>query len=110
MKIGLVCPYNMFEHAGGVHQLVIHLADGLRQKSHTVKIITPRPAGYDGPVPENYILLGTSTKFNPGMGTVGTWTYDIDKKAVQQLLDEEKFDVINFHEPWAPILARQILT
>jgi phosphatidylinositol alpha-mannosyltransferase len=24
-------------------------------------------------------------------------------------LDTEKFDVINFHEPWAPILARQML-
>lgn len=98
----------MFEHAGGVQQLVAHLADGLKLKGHSVKIITPRPAGFQGEAPEDYILLGTSTKFNPGLGTVGTWTFDVDDKEVKHLLDQQQFDVINFHEPWAPILARQI--
>lgn len=111
MKIALVCPYNMFEKPGGVQSLVIPLANGLRQRDHIVKIITPRPAGYEGDVPADYILLGNSTKFNPsvGMGTKGAWTFDINNKEVKKVLAREKFDVINFHEPWAPILARQIL-
>lgn len=109
MKIALVCPYNMFERTGGVQQLVNHLHDGLVKKGHIVKVITPKPAGYEGEVPPDTILLGTASKFSPGLGTTGTWTFDISDKEVKALLDEEKFDVINFHEPWAPILARQIL-
>lgn len=109
MRIALVCPYNMFEEAGGVMQVVLHLHDGLVKKGHYVRIITPKPAGFKGDNPKDYILLGTSTRFNPGMGTSGTWTFDIDTQEVKRVLEEEKFDVINFHEPWAPILARQIL-
>lgn len=109
MKIALVCPYNMFDHPGGVQQVVMHLAEGLRSRKHIVKIITPRPVGFRGELPKDYILLGTSTKFNPAMGTVGTLTFDVGGKEVRELLEKEKFDVINFHEPWAPVLARFIL-
>jgi phosphatidylinositol alpha-mannosyltransferase len=101
----------MLDRPGGVQQVLIHLAAGLRERGHTVKIITPRPAGYEGEAPEDYILLGTSSRFNPslGTGTAGTWTMDIDSKDVRALLNKEQFDVINFHEPWTPMLARQIL-
>lgn len=109
MKIALVCPYNMFERPGGVQSLVLALADGLKKRHHQVKIITPRPVGFKGDVPQDFILLGTSTRFNPGTGTTGTWTFDVGNKEVKAVLAKEKFDVINFHEPWAPILARQIL-
>ena len=111
MKIALVCPYEMIGHAGGVAQVVEHLQEGLIKKGHVVKIITPRPSKYKGKAHKNYILLGNSanTKLSPGLGTAGTWTFDIDNQEVQEVLQREKFDVINFHEPWAPILARQIL-
>jgi phosphatidylinositol alpha-mannosyltransferase len=111
MKIGIVCPYEMIDHAGGVAQVVVHLQEGLARNGHDVRIITPRPAKYVGDTPENFILLGNSanTKFSPGLATSGTWTFDIDNDEVKAVLDKEKFDVINFHEPWAPILARQIL-
>jgi len=112
MKIALVCPYNMFGHPGGVGEVVINLQAGLSKKGHSVRIITPRPSGFEGTVPKNYILLGTSakmSKFNAGLATGGTWTFNIDNDEVREVLDREKFDVINFHEPWAPILARQIL-
>lgn len=114
MRVALVCPYNMFESAGtigGVADVVIHLYDGLKKKGHHVRIITPRPATYKGGVPKDYILLGNTsgTRFSAGLGTHGTWTFDIDSDEVQRVLDEEKFDVINFHEPWAPILARQMM-
>ncbi len=112
MKIALVCPYNMFEKSGGVAEVVTHLHDGLTKKGHTVKIITPCPAEYEGSPPKDYILLGKSskvTKFNAGLATGGTWTFNIDSDEISAVLDREKFDVINFHEPWAPILARQML-
>lgn len=109
MKIGLVCPYNMLETSGGVGELVINLRNGLAKKGHTVKIITPRPIGYHGEVPENYILLGTSTKFTGVLATSGSVTFHVSQDDVKQVLEQEKFDLINFHEPWSPILARQIL-
>lgn len=112
MKIALVCPYNMFGHHGGVGEVVINLRAGLIKKGHSVKIITPRPSGYEGSVPRDYILLGTTarmSKFNAGLATGGTWTFNIDNDEVREVLDREKFDIINFHEPWAPILARQML-
>jgi len=112
MKIGLVCPYNMLERAGGVQQQVIHLADGLIKKGHQVKIVTPRPATYKGDPPPGHIFLGTSSNFvnfSAGLATNGNWTFDIDMEDVKATLESEKFDVLNFHEPWAPILARQIL-
>jgi phosphatidylinositol alpha-mannosyltransferase len=111
MKIALVCPYNMFDRAGGVADVVVHLYDGLVKNGHKVKIITPKPAGYDSTPPNDYILLGniSGTRFSAGLGTTGTWTFDIDADEIKKVLEREKFDVINFHEPWAPILARQML-
>ncbi|MEX1995323.1 MAG: glycosyltransferase family 4 protein [Candidatus Saccharimonadales bacterium] len=109
MKIALVCPYNMLERAGGVGEVVINLQVYLSKRGHQVKIITPRPAGFKGAAPDDYILLGTSAKFNAGLATDGTWSFNIDSSDIKEVLEREEFDVINFHEPWAPILARQIL-
>lgn len=109
MKVALVCPYNMFERTGGVQQLVTHLHDGLTKKGHEVKIITQRPAGFKGEVPEDYILFGTSRNFKGGLGTNGNWGMPADGNEISKILKSEKFDVINFHEPWLPVLAWQML-
>ena len=109
MRIALVCPYNILETSGGVGEVVTHLRSELKKKGHSVKIITPRPNKFRGKVPVDYILMGTSAKFNAGLATDGAWTYNLDDEEIAEILDKEKFDVINFHEPWAPILARQIL-
>jgi phosphatidylinositol alpha-mannosyltransferase len=102
----------MFERAGGVQQQVIHLHDELKKRGHKVKIITPRPLGFEDEAPEDYVLLGSLTNFNPfnsGMATSGSWSFDADKETITAIFDKEKFDVLHFHEPWAPILGRQIL-
>jgi uncharacterized protein YbjT (DUF2867 family) len=44
MKIGLVCPYDMFGKTGAVAQIVIYFQDSLIKRGHQVKIITPRPS------------------------------------------------------------------
>jgi phosphatidylinositol alpha-mannosyltransferase len=111
MKIALVCPYIMLGRSGGVGEVVIHLYEGLKKRGHDVRILTPRPNGYKGQIPKDFILVGTTTKskFSPGLATEGTWTFNIDADGIKEMLEREKFDIINFHEPWAPILARQIL-
>lgn len=109
MKIALVCPYNMFDRPGGVQQLVAHLHNGLTKKGHVVKIITPRPTSFKGKAPADYILLGTSRNFQGGFGAAGNWGMELTGSEIQAVLEREKFDVINFHEPWAPMLAWQML-
>ncbi len=99
----------MFGRAGGVSDVVMHLHDGLLKRGHSVKIITPRPNDFKGSAPNDFILIGKSAKFNPGLATEGSWSFRVDSEEIHQILAEEKFDVINFHEPWAPILARQML-
>src|SRR4051812_19426686 len=109
MKIGLVCPYNMFDKAGGVQEQVIHIYSNLEKRGHHVKIITPRPFGYEGPVAPKFILLGTSRRVRAGLATSGDLALEIDGDEIKTVLEDEKFDLINFHEPWIPVLARQII-
>lgn len=109
MKIALVCPYNMFDRPGGVPQVVMHLHDGLRKKGHSVKVITQRPSSFRGAVPEDYILFGVTRPFKGGFGTEGNWGMPADGEKIAEVLDNEQFDVINFHEPWMPMLAWQML-
>jgi phosphatidyl-myo-inositol alpha-mannosyltransferase len=110
MKIGLVCPYNMLERPGGVSQVVVHLYEGLKKKGHTVKVITQRPSGFKGKIPEDYILFGISRAFKvSGFGTEGNWGMPADSDEIAAILEKEQFDVINFHEPWLPMLAWQML-
>jgi len=109
MKIALVCPFNMLDRPGGVPQVVIHLYKGLKKKGHTVKVITQKPSGYKGPVPEDYILLGVTRTFKGGLGTEGNWGMPSDTDEIARILEDEKFDVINFHEPWIPMLAWQMV-
>lgn len=108
MKIALVCPYDMIGHSGGVQQIVMHQAEGLRARGHKVKIITPRPNKFKGNAPEHYIFLGNSRKIKAGLATAGDISVEIDGTEIDDVLNREKFDVINFHEPWIPVLARQI--
>ncbi len=109
MKIGLVCPYNMFERTGGVQKLVEDLHEYLGKRGHEVKIITPRPSGFKGEVPPDYILLGTTRNFRGGFGVAGNWSMPIDGDEIEEVLARENFDVLNFHEPWAPTYGRSIL-
>lgn len=109
MKIALVCPFNMLDRPGGVPQVVMHLHRGLKKRGHTVKIITQRPASYKGVAPEDYILFGVTRTFKGGFGTEGSLGMPSDGDEMSQVLKQERFDVINFHEPWLPWLAWQIV-
>jgi len=109
MKIGLVCPYNMFQFAGGVQEIVQELAKELADIGHDVKIITPRPKNLDQAIPKNMILLGRSTKLNTPFATMVDFGFEAEGEEIQAILDKENFDIIHFHEPWVPVLSRQIL-
>ncbi len=111
MKIGLVCPYNINKH-GGVLEVVLALKSGLEKKGHKVKIITPTPRGHtDEPHPD-VIFVGTSTDFRTlsFSDTTAQVSSSVDNEQIDALLAKEKFDILHFHEPWMPLLSRQLLS
>ncbi|HWB39146.1 MAG TPA: glycosyltransferase family 4 protein [Candidatus Saccharimonadales bacterium] len=110
MKIGLVCPYSINKH-GGVLEIVLMLRDGMVARGHEVKIITPKPRGHVDEPDKDVIFFGTSTDFRTL--SFGETTSQVSSTAENQLIDEilnkERFDILHFHEPWNPLLSRQLL-
>ncbi|HEV2403615.1 MAG TPA: glycosyltransferase family 4 protein [Candidatus Saccharimonadales bacterium] len=108
MKIGLVLPYSI-ARGGGVQEILFAMQRELDSRGHEAYIITPRPQGYDQPCPEHVLLVGASTDFNSPTHTTAQVSAGLNED-IDRVLTEHDFDVLHFHEPWIPILARQILT
>ncbi len=108
MKIGIVCPYDI-NKGGGVQECIKALQSGLIDLGHDVKIITPRMRGTNRSF-KNTIYLGTSTDFKSPTHTTSQIGGSVDGTDIDAMLEEENFDVLHFHEPWIPILSRQILS
>lgn len=111
MKIGLVCPYSINEH-GGVLEVVLALKDGLSKRGHSVKIITPQPRKHDMDPPKDVLFAGTSVDFRTlsFSDTTSQVSSTADNEHIDEMLAEEKFDILHFHEPWMPLLSRQLLS
>ena len=108
MKIGLVCPYSINKH-GGVLEVILSLQDGLVQRGHDVKIITPMPRGGNEDDHPDAIFIGNSTDFRAPSHTTGQVSSITDNEKVDAILASENFDILHFHEPWVPLLSRQLL-
>jgi len=108
MKIALICPYHL-GRPGGVLDHVKELRNELVRRGHYVKIITPLPRDYEGPVPDEFITLGTSINTTAFAGTAWQMSFSVDNDAIDEVFDREKFDVLHFHEPWIPMWSRQLL-
>lgn len=110
MKIGLVCPYSINEH-GGVLEVVIALKDELKRRGHTAKIITPQPRKHDTDPPGDVIFSGTSVDFRTlsFSDTTSQVSSTADTEKMDAMLAAEQFDILHFHEPWMPLLSRQLL-
>lgn len=103
-----MCPYNINKH-GGVLGVVTALKDGLKERGHHVKIITPTPRGHDVDETLNdTIFIGTSTDFHSPSHTTTQVSSTADAERIDRILREEKFDILHFHEPWVPLLSRQL--
>ena len=109
MKIGLVLPYNVFL-GGGVKEYVMALQAERIKRGHETLVITPQPRGYKDEPPEGVIFLGGSTNFKSPFATTAQLSVTVNTDRVEEVLAKEKFDILHFHEPWVPIIGRQILT
>ena len=111
MKIGIVSPYYMHK-PGGVQTLITTMAQLLNQRGHQAVIIAPRPRLQEdvAATPKGVVMLGDSTEVNfrapihttlPIAGST--------EKTIQAFLNEHRFDLLNIHEPWLPMLPYQLV-
>lgn len=108
MKIGIVCPYNIFK-GGGVQEYALGLRDGLMAAGHKAFVITPQPIDYNGPKVPGIIMVGGATPIR-SFHTYAQVSASVDTDSLEAVLKEQNFDILHFHEPWVPMLSRQILT
>lgn len=109
MKIGIVCPYSIVK-GGGVQEVVKELSLELSRRGHDVSILTPQPKEPYLDKRFRVIFLGSLTDFKSPLGTTTQVSASMLTDDIDSILDREKFDIIHFHEPWVPMLSRQILS
>ena len=108
MKVGLVSPYD-FASPGGVTNHVRRLARELRHLGHEARIFAPSSRadidfdtarfyriGRPIPVPVNDSVARITLSFHMA-------------RRVSDILAEERFDVLHFHEPFMPALPMTLL-
>lgn len=107
MKIGLVTPY-IYPLPGGVTEHVHYLYENLRLRGHDVRIISASH-GFQRSTEGDVIRLGKGFSV-PTNGSVGTITFSPRYVSqVQRMLEEERFDLLHFHEPFVPFLSPVVL-
>ncbi len=78
-------------------------------RGHDVKIITPLPRKIAKNQPANTIFIGRSRDIKSPLHTTSQVSVSLNNDMVEEVLAREKFDVLHFHEPWVPVVSRQIL-
>lgn len=108
MKVGIVCPYNMYK-GGGVQECVRAIQAELQKRGHSAKIITPQPREVGEPM-NDVVFIGGAAQIKSPFHTTAQVSVSVNIDNLNTILDIEKFDILHFHEPWVPILSRQILS
>jgi len=108
MNIALVSPYD-YAYPGGVNTHISNLALHLAKTGHQVKILAPCSNKKALPTAQDIIPLGKTIPY-PSNGSVArlTLSWWLMPK-VKSILDEEKFDILHFHEPLFPSLPWIVL-
>jgi phosphatidylinositol alpha-mannosyltransferase len=109
MKIGLVFPYNI-ARGGGVKEIVLALQSELNARGHETLILTPQPRDLNDVDTTGIVFLGNAADFKAAFHTNTQISLSADTDRINEVLRREKFDILHFHEPWVPMLSRQILT
>jgi phosphatidylinositol alpha-mannosyltransferase len=108
MNIGLVSPYD-YAYPGGVNNHISNLAINMARIGHQVRILAPCSNKEALPNTTSIIPLGKTIPY-PSNGSVArlTLSYWLMPK-IKTILDEEKFDILHFHEPLFPSLPWMVL-
>ncbi len=109
MKIGLICPYNIAK-GGGVLEVVKAMQTELAKRGHDVTIITPQPREPYVDDGRKVLFLGSAADFKTPLNTTAQFSASVLTDEIDNMLEREQFDILHFHEPWVPVLSRQILS
>lgn len=109
MKIGLVCPYNI-AIGGGVQEQVKAMQTELTRRGYDVTIITPQPRVPYVDEGRKVLFLGSAADVKTPLNTTAQFSASVLTDEIDTLLEREQFDILHFHEPWVPVLSRQILS
>ena len=107
MKIALVCPYD-FAYPGGVVHHICSLEHRLTEMGHEVKVIAPasKDVALFG---DRFIPIGKPRSL-PTSGSIARVALSLRLRPnVEDVLEEEKFDIIHLHEPFMPSLCPSVL-
>lgn len=107
MRIGIFSPYSIIR-PGGVQDIVENQVKILRSRGHEVTIVTPRPRGYKDTPPHGTLFIGVSTKVKAQSSTPDV-SAAVDIAEIKNLYVNYTFDVMHFHEPVVPFVARQLI-
>jgi len=108
MNIGLVSPYD-YAYPGGVNTHISNLAMTMAGMGHRVKILAPCSNKKALPKDMSIIELGRTIPY-PSNGSVARLTLSIWlMPRIKAILEEERFDVLHFHEPLFPSLPLMVL-
>jgi len=107
MKIGLVSPYD-FAYPSGVVNHILALNREFTKRGHEVKIIAPA-SKFPTTLPQNLITIGKPRPV-PASGSIVRITLSarISQK-IEEILEDEKFDIVHLHEPFMPMLCTSML-
>lgn len=94
---------------GGVQECVLALQAELISRGYEVLIVTPKPREYTELQTENMRFMGIAKDVKSPFHTTAQISVSPDMETIDQLLASEKFDILHFHEPWVPMLSRQLL-
>ena len=108
VRIGLVCPYNICL-GGGVQESVLAVQQELQKRGHDVYVITPLSREARENPPAGAILVGAGADVRSPFSTTAQISASINPEELERIVDQYKFDILHFHEPWVPVLSRQLL-
>jgi phosphatidylinositol alpha-mannosyltransferase len=107
LKVGIVTPYG-YPHPGGVNEHVRYTYEAMTRMGHDAWIITSK-YGRQRESEGHVIRLGTGWAA-PANGSVGRVTLGLRfKHQAREILEEQRFDVLHFHEPFVPFLSPTVL-
>jgi len=108
VRIGLVCPYNI-GLGGGVQEIVLASQRELNKRGHEVHIITPLSKNARIKSSKDIIYVGVGTDVRSPFSTTAQISASISPDEIQHIIETYSFDILHFHEPWVPMMSRQLL-